>query len=95
MQEQNQIQIQIKDEDLKGNYSNIMQVIHTKEEFALDFFSVFPPKGNLVSRIIMSPSHLKRMIRALQENMGKYEEKFGKIEETANSESFLGFQSDK
>ena len=91
MQEQKQIKIKAKDEELKGNYSNLMQVLHTKEEFILDFFLASPPEGILTSRVIMSPGHLKRMIKALQENAGKYEEKFGKIEEAEAPEAKLGF----
>lgn len=90
-QQPQQIKIKAKDEDLKGVYSNLMQVLHTKEEFILDFFLNAPPEGILVSRIIMSPGHLKRMVKALQENVGKYEEKFGKIEEAEAPEAKLGF----
>jgi len=94
MPEKKEIKIKGKDEDLKGNYSNLMQVFHSKEEFVLDFFLVSPPQGILTSRIIMSPGHLKRMIKALQENIEKYEEKFGRIEEAkapANQEAEIGF----
>jgi len=86
-----QIKIKVKDEELKGNYSNLMQVLHTKEEFILDFFLVSPPEGILTSRVVMSPGHLKRLIKALQENIGKYEEKFGKIQEAEVPETKLGF----
>ena len=86
-----QIQIKVKDDDLKGSYSNMMQVLHTKEEFVLDFFLVSPPTGVLASRVVMSPGHIKRMIKALQDNVGKYEEKFGKIEEAEAPEAKLGF----
>lgn len=86
-----QIQIKVKDDDLKGRYSNMMQVLHTKEEFVLDFFLVSPPTGVLTSRVIMSPGHIKRMIKALEDNVGKYEEKFGKIEEAEAPETKIGF----
>ena len=95
MAEQQQIKIKAKDEELKGTYSNLMQVLHTKEEFVLDFFLVSPPEGVLVSRVIMSPGHTKRMIKALGENLAKYEEKFGKVEEAKSSEDALGFQVEK
>ncbi len=95
MAEQREIKIKIKDEDLKGVYSNLMQILHTKEEFVLDFFLTAPPEGILASRVIMSPGHLKRMLRALEENVGKYEEKFGKIEEAEAPGSSLGFQVEK
>lgn len=93
-QNQNQQQIQIKanDEDLKGKYSNTMQVMHTKEEFVLDFLNIFPPTGTLNSRVIVSPSHFKRMAVAINENLKKYEEKFGKIEEVKGAEKVsMGF----
>jgi hypothetical protein len=91
MEEQKQIKIKARDEELKGNYSNLIQVLHTKEEFILDFFLVSLPEGILTSRVIMSPGHLKRLIKALQENLGKYEEKFGKIEEAEAPEAKIGF----
>jgi hypothetical protein len=94
-QPQQQIQIKAKDDDLKGAYSNLMQVLHTKEEFILDFFLTAPPQGVLASRIIMSPGHVKRMLKALQENVGKYEEKFGKIEEADVPETKIGFGEGK
>ena len=91
MAEERQIKIKAKDDDLKGKYSNLMQIIHTKDEFLLDFFLVSPPQGILSSRIIMSPGHLKRMIKALQENIEKYEKKFGKIEIVEVPEQKIGF----
>jgi hypothetical protein len=89
--EKKEIQIKVREEDLKGFYSNLMQVSHTKEEFCLDFFNLFPPQGVLVSRIIVSPSHLKRIIMALEDNLKKYEEKFGKVEVAKEPERIIGF----
>ena len=76
-----QINIKAKDEVLQGHYCNSMQVLHSKEEFVLDFINMFPPHGTLNSRIITSPGHVKRIIKALQENVDKYEQKFGAIAE--------------
>ncbi|TAN57173.1 DUF3467 domain-containing protein [Patescibacteria group bacterium] len=76
------INIKINDEVLKGVYSNTMQVLHTKEEFVIDFMDVFPPNGIVAARVITSPGHMKRIARALQENLAKYETKFGAIEES-------------
>lgn len=95
MANQQQVQIKAKDDDLKGVYSNLMQVAHTKEEFILDFLLVSPPAGVLTSRVIMSPGHLKRMIKALQENIEKYESGFGKIEEAEAPEGRIGFNTEK
>jgi hypothetical protein len=67
-------------DSLKGGvYSNTMMVMHTKEEFVLDFMMVMPPAGSVTARVVTSPGHLKRMISALTENLAKYEAKFGKI----------------
>jgi hypothetical protein len=93
--EKKKINIKARDEELKGSYSNLMQILHTKEEFILDFFLAFPPQGILSSRIIMSPRHVKRMIKALQNNIDNYEGKFGAIEEEGSSmEGKVGFVVD-
>ena len=95
MEEKKKIKIRARNEDLKGAYSNLMQVFHTKEEFVLDFFLASPPEGILTSRVIMSSGHLKRMIKALQENVKKYEEKFGKIDEAEAPQKNIGFSVDE
>jgi len=90
-----ELKIKIKDEELKGVYSNLMQVAHTREEFIVDFFFVTLPQGILNSRVIMSPGHIKRMTKALQDNLSRYEDKFGPIKEASISESQLGFKVEK
>ena len=64
---------------LTGVYANQMMISHTREEFALDFINLFPPQGVVNARVIVSPGHLKRMIRALSENLSRYENRFGKV----------------
>jgi len=91
MPDEKKIEIKVRGEDLKGNYSNLMQIVHTKDEFILDFFLISAPQGILNSRVIMSPGHLKRMANALQENVKKYEEKFGEIKMTELPGRKLGF----
>ena len=93
--EPQQIQLKASDQDLKGVYSNLMQVTHTKEEFILDFFSLNPsmPVGVLASRVILSPSHLKRMAAVLEDNMKKYESKFGKVSPAEESDKEIGFKA--
>jgi len=90
--EKREIQIKAKDEDLKGVYTNAMVVSHTKEEFCLDFLLTNFNPPILVSRIITSPAHLKRIITALSENLKKYEEQFGKVEPSKETEIPLGFK---
>ena len=86
-----QVQIKADDAALKGVYANMMQVAHTKEEFVMDFMNLLPPQGLLVSRVITSPGHLKRIVAALKDNLDKYEKQFGKIAEAAAPNSDIGF----
>ena len=60
-----------------GVYSNHMAVSLTREEFIMDFLMVAPPSGAVTSRIIVSPGHMKRIVKMLQDNVAKYEERFG------------------
>lgn len=76
-----QMEIKITDEILRGVYANNMAVAHTKEEFILDFINIFPPTGIVNARIVISPGHMKRIIRALNDNVLRYESKFGEIKE--------------
>lgn len=76
-----EISIKIPEKVLGGVYANQMMVSHTREEFMLDFINVFPPNGIVNARVIVSPGHLKRMIRALQENLSRYEDRHGSITE--------------
>lgn len=75
------IQIQIDDATAQGMYSNLAFVNHTETEFTIDFVYVQPqePRGKVRARIITSPLHMKRFLLAVQENVRKYEEKFGEI----------------
>ena len=78
---------------MKGGYANFMKVTHSKEEFILDFANVIPPAGIITARVITSPGHLKRIIRALENNLRLYEDKFGKIEVAeAPKKEQIGFQ---
>ncbi len=89
---QNQIQIKASDEKVKGEYANMMQVMHTQEEFVLDFLNVFPPAGTLNSRVIVSPGHMKRIVAALVDNLAKYEAQFGVVKPSeAPTSNPIGF----
>ena len=94
-----QINIKITDEIMEGRYANMMRVSHTKEEFILDFANVVPPpvlaearQGIMTARVITSPGHMKRIIKALQENLDRYEQSFGTINE-AESPKGIPFPS--
>jgi hypothetical protein len=73
--------IKIADEELKGRYSNLLRITHTREEFILDFINLVPPQGVVAARIITSPGHMKRIVRALAANIERYEEAHGPIAE--------------
>jgi len=85
------MQLKANDEILKGHYANMAQISHTKEEFALDFILMLPPAAQLQSRVLLSPGHAKRLVKALQENIEKYEGAHGKIEE-AEPPKEVGFK---
>jgi Protein of unknown function (DUF3467) len=81
-----QVQVQIKadEKELVGQYCNLVMFHHNAEEFTMHFIYVFPnvPQGKLVSGAIVSPAHAKRILRALAENISRYEAQFGPIRET-------------
>ena len=79
--EQPSVSIKIADDELKGRYSNLMRITHTREEFILDFINLVPPQGVVCARIVTSPGHMKRIVRALAANLARYEEAYGAIEE--------------
>lgn len=73
------IPINTGDEISRGRYSNTMLVTHGPEEFIIDWLLQSPNGAHLVSRIIVTPGHMKRIVKALQENLEKYEQNFGVI----------------
>src|SRR4029077_6622487 len=81
--EQVQVQIKADEKELVGQFSNLVMFHHTAEEFTVHFIYVFPnvPQGKLVSSVIVSPGHAKRILRALEENIRRYEKQFGPIRE--------------
>src|SRR5579863_4664224 len=75
------LNVKISDDELRGRYSNLLRIAHTREEFILDFINLLPPQGIVSARILTSPGHLKRIIRALSANLERYEQTFGPIQE--------------
>jgi hypothetical protein len=77
-----QLQIQLDDEIANGHYINMALVNHTETEFTIDFIYVQPqqPKAKVRSRVITNPKHMKRLLVAMQDNLAKFEAKFGTIE---------------
>lgn len=79
MAERRKLQVKMPERVLSGVYSNQMAVSHTREEFVMDFLNLFPPEGVVNARVIVSPGHLKRMVRALGENLRRYEAAHGPV----------------
>ena len=91
MAEQNQkkqINIELSDEMAEGTYSNLAIITHSHSEFIVDFIKMMPgaPKAKVKSRIILTPQHAKRLFKALQDNITKFERLHGdiKVPETEN-----------
>jgi hypothetical protein len=78
-----QVQIKADEKELQGLYSNLVMIHHNVEEFTLNFIYIFPngAQGKLLSSLIVSPGHAKRIWRALGENIARYEAQFGTIKE--------------
>jgi hypothetical protein len=76
-----QIHINTADEMSRGRYSNGMMVSHSADEFMLDWLLNSPNGSHLVSRLIVSPAHLKSIVNALKENLDNYEKQFGCVRE--------------
>ena len=81
MLNEEQLNIELSEEVAEGIYSNLAIISHSTSEFVIDFIRIMPgtPKANVKSRIILTPEHAKRLLFALQENIGKYESQNGKI----------------
>jgi len=75
------IRVKYTDDVLRGVYANNMLIAHTREEFVLDFINAFPPQGIVNARVIISPGHLKRLIKSLGKSLENYENIFGEINE--------------
>ena len=90
------LEIQIDDNLACGQYINMVVVNHNDSEFVLDCIYVQPqmPSAKVRSRLITSPRHAKRLLRALQNNLDRFEKKFGIIdlgEETPGAEQDIPF----
>lgn len=77
----NQINIELNEEVADGIYSNLAIITHSNAEFVLDFVRVMPgmPKARVKSRIVLTPQHAKRLLRALADNIEKYESVHGTV----------------
>ena len=89
----NQLNIEISEEVAEGEYANLAIITHSHAEFVIDFVNVMPgtPKSRVKSRIILTPQHAKRLMRALTENIQKYESSHGPIQDIEEIQLPLNF----
>ena len=83
----NQINIELPEEIAEGVYSNLAIISHSHSEFVLDFIRLMPnvPKAKVKSRVVLTPQHAKRLMKALSDNLVKFEGQFGKIDDTEHT----------
>jgi hypothetical protein len=79
----NQLNIEISEETAEGTYANLAIITHSHAEFIVDFVNVMPgtPKSKVKSRIILTPQHAKRLMKALIDNVQKYEQANGPVKD--------------
>ncbi|MFT5617222.1 MAG: hypothetical protein ACI85I_000438 [Arenicella sp.] len=89
-QNDSQINIELSEEVAEGVYSNLVMIAHSNSEFVLDFIRMMPgvPKAKVKSRIVITPEHAKRFMKALEDNIQKYEASFGRIKQTEEGTKF-------
>ena len=92
-QPQSQINIEISEEVAEGSYANLAIITHSHAEFVIDFVNVMPgtPKSKVKSRIILTPQHAKRFMKALNDNVQRFEAANGKIQDLEEVQLPLNF----
>mgnify|MGYP002778705134 CR=1 FL=1 len=92
-QNQGQLNIEITEEIAEGQYANLAIITHSHAEFVLDFVNVMPgtPKSKVKSRLIMTPQHTKRFMKALMENISRFEDAHGDIQDLEQVEIPMNF----
>jgi hypothetical protein len=86
----NQLNIELPEAVAEGTYSNLAIITHSNTEFVLDFIRIMPgmPQARVKARILLTPQHAKRLLKAMGDNIQKFEQIHGRIDE---GESFEGF----
>nr|WP_322623977.1 DUF3467 domain-containing protein [uncultured Flavobacterium sp.] len=91
--QQAQLSIELDEQTAEGTYSNLAIINHSPTEFILDFINIMPgvPKAKVKSRIVLTPQHAKRLLKAMAENIHRYESAHGIITETEQPHMPLNF----
>jgi hypothetical protein len=81
--QQGQINIELDEKVAEGTYSNLAIINHSLSEFVVDFVNIMPgvPKNKVKSRIILTPQHAKRLLKALSDNVSRFENAHGEIKD--------------
>ena len=89
----NQINIELDENIAQGIYSNLAIINHSQSEFVLDFVSVMPgvPKSKVKSRIVLTPQHAKRLLKAIADNVQRFESMHGEIKDYQQSTMPINF----
>jgi hypothetical protein len=84
------IDVELSEEIAEGVYANLAMIAHSNSEFILDFIRLMPgvPKAKVKARIILTPEHAKRLLEALRENISRYEEAYGDINNPTDTFKF-------
>ena len=88
------LNIELTEDVAEGTYSNLAIINHSPSEFVVDFIQMMPgiPKAKVRSRVILTPQHAKRLIKALSDNVTKFESQHGEIKDVdPNSSIPLNF----
>ena len=93
IQKKGQINIELDEKIAEGIYSNLAIINHSVSEFVLDFVNIMPgaPKSKVKSRIILTPQHAKRLVKALNENVARFEKAHGRIKDYEKTPVPLNF----
>ena len=94
---QNKLNIEMPEELAEGAYANLAIISHSQTEFVLDFIRMMPnmPKAKVKSRVILAPIHAKRLLKALRDNVAKFEAQHGVIGEDNTPPFPLNFNTPK
>ena len=89
---QQEINIELRESEAEGIYSNLAIISHSNAEFVIDFTRILPgvPKARVHARIIMTPQHAKMFLNAMKENISKFEAQFGEVSPDRDMFGFSG-----
>ena len=87
-----QVKVELTESAAEGTYSNWVMITYSPSEFIIDFGRFLPglSKTKVYSRIIMTPQHVKHLLKVLQNNVSNFEEKFGEIKSLGDGEKTKG-----